>query len=206
MNWYKKAQTLQGEWWIADGQVLYADGDIGDMNHEAYVIDSIKRKYAYDEFTNNEWIDWDEFKIALAKEQYEEKYEQNQQNQHIMDFETLKKNFPEKIEDMYLAKLKELGMTNEEYRLAEGFGDAREYGLKHLGWKRVKQNNVQTQTLTQDDLKDIANGLWEAYDEECQKETFNIEVNSTRTIYNDVPYQLISDGAPSALMEYRSNY
>jgi len=35
--------NLSGEWWIADGQALYADGDIGDMTHEGYAIDYAKR-------------------------------------------------------------------------------------------------------------------------------------------------------------------
>lgn len=199
MNWYKKAQ-LRGEWWIIDGQAIFADADIGDMNHEAYVIQSIQSKYAYNEFDKGEWIDWDGFKMKLAEEAFQE---QNEQHGKI-NFETYKKNFPDKVEDMYLAKLKEMGMTNEEYQIAEGMGDAREYGMKHLGWKRVKEHSVQTETLTSSDLKEIANGLWDAYDEECEKETFAIEVNAIRQVYYDVPYYLISNGSPSQLQAYRS--
>jgi hypothetical protein len=99
-----------------------------------------------------------------------------------------------------------MGITNEEYQIAEGMGDARDYGMKHLGWKRVKGDNIQTETLTREDLREIANGLWEAYDDKCEKETFNIEVNSTRQVYNEVPYYLISDGSPSTLQSYRSGY
>jgi len=30
---------LQGEYWFDEnGNTMYADGDVGDMNHEAYVI------------------------------------------------------------------------------------------------------------------------------------------------------------------------
>jgi hypothetical protein len=198
MNWYKKAQTLSGEWWIIDGQALFADADIGDMNHEAYVVDSIQRKYSYDKFAG-EYVDWDGFKKELAREELTEQY-----GRKIA--EKLLEKDPEKTEDAYLKKLREMGMTDEEYAIAEGIGDAREYGIKNLGWKRVKQNNVQTETLTVDDLRDIANGLWEAYDENCEKETFNIEVNSTSTIFEDVPYQLISNGAPTALQAYRRGY
>lgn len=168
MNWYRLAQ-LQGEWWIIDGQAIYADADIGEMSHEAYVVQSIQSQYAYDKFNHGEWIDWDGFKIELAKESFQEQYP-------AMNFERFAKTFPEKVKDMYLGKLKEMGISNDEYLIAEGHGDAREYGLKHLGWKRVKQNNIQTETLTSDDLKNIANGLWEAYDEECENHTFNIEL------------------------------
>lgn len=199
MNWYKKAQT--GEWWIIDGSAVFADGDVGDMNHEAYVIESIKRKYAYDEFDKGEYIEWDEFKKELALEAFEEEFGKRPTEQYYQKYK-------DKMEDLYLKKLKEMGMTDEEYALAEGIGDAREYGLKNLGWKRVKQNNIQTNTLTVDDLKEIANGLYDindALDENSDVE-FNIEMVSTGAFYTDVPFKLISDGAPSQLRQYQSVY
>jgi hypothetical protein len=196
MNWYKKAQT--GEWWIIEGSAVFADGDVGEMNHEAYVIESIKRKYVYDEFDKGEYIEWDEFKKELALEAFEEDFGKRPTEQYYQKYK-------DKMEDLYLKKLKEMGMTNEEYALAEGIGDAREYGLKNLGWKRVKQNNIQTNTLTVDDLKEIANGLWDInndLDENSDIE-FNIEVDSTGAFYTGVPFKLISDGAPSQLRQYQ---
>lgn len=198
MNWYKRAQ-LRGEWWIIDSQAVFADSDIGDMGHEGYVIDSVKRKYAYDEFDHGDWVDWDGFKIQLAREELTEQY-----GEEIAE-KLINKKDP-KVEDAYLKKLKEMGITNDEYAIAEGIGDARAYGMKELGWKRVAGNSIQTQTLTRDDLKDIANGLWEAYDEEVEKSNFNIEVNANGRYYENVPYYLISDGAPSQLESYTSSY
>jgi hypothetical protein len=40
------AQT--GEFWIQEGTAMYADGDIGDMNHEGYVIEAILNNYELD--------------------------------------------------------------------------------------------------------------------------------------------------------------
>jgi len=194
----KNAQ-LNGEWWIINGSALYADGNVGMMNHEAYVIDHIKRKYAYDEFDKGEYIDWDKFKLELAREKLAEEYGSD-----------LAENLIEKkdpmIKDIYLKKLKEMGMTDEEYALAEGIGDAREYGMKELGWKRVKSNNIQTETLTHQDLKEIADGLWNAYDEQCENQKFNIEVNANSEIYSDVPYVLIADGSPTQLRTFSIKY
>lgn len=46
MNWYKISQGVYGEWWITDtGDVLFADGDTGDKNHEYYVIEQIIGNY-----------------------------------------------------------------------------------------------------------------------------------------------------------------
>jgi len=198
MNWYKKAQT--GEWWIVDGAALYADSNIGDMDHVSYVVDHIQRKYAYDKFAN-EYVDWDGFKKELALEVFEEKYGQKPTEQY---YEKYKK----KMEDLYLKKLKDMGITNEEYMIAEGQGDARGYGMKELGWVRVAGNNIQTYTLTSDDLKNIANGLYDINDElgENSDDTFNIEVASSGAFYTGVPYKLINDGSPSQIVQYREVY
>ena len=36
---------IKGEYWIEDGYVQFADGDIGDRNHEGYAIDAIFGQY-----------------------------------------------------------------------------------------------------------------------------------------------------------------
>jgi hypothetical protein len=193
------ASNLRGEWWIIDSQAIFADSDVGEMGHEAHVVDSVQRKYAYDEFAN-EYVDWDGFKKELAMEEFEEQYGKRPTEEYYQKYKN-------KMEDLYLKKLKEMGITNEEYMIAEGMGDARQYGMEHLGWKRIAGNNIQTQFLTHDDLKNIANGLYDAYDEEIEDGTlFNIEVNSTNVIYRDVPYYLISDGSPSQIQDYGMKY
>jgi hypothetical protein len=187
----KEASSLRGEWWIVDGQAIYADGDVGDMNHEAYVIQSIQGMYADEEFNRGEYIDWDGFEKHLLEEGIaglgDAEYDED--------------------EIVYNA-LKELGMTDEEIKVARGqHGDAREYGLKNLGWKRIKGDNVQTQTLTSGDLSDIARGLWEisessGMDNETEF-TVDIEVYSNGTLFRDVPYSVISEKKPELLYQYR---
>jgi hypothetical protein len=57
-------QYLRGEYWIINGQAIYADGDIGDMNHEGYVIqyaqNLISQEVNYD--FDTEFSSWDGFK------------------------------------------------------------------------------------------------------------------------------------------------
>ena len=38
-----KESKFRGEWWFQEGQAVFADGDVGDMNHEAVVIETLKR-------------------------------------------------------------------------------------------------------------------------------------------------------------------
>lgn len=198
-----KFSELGGEWWIIDGEPIFADGDIGDMNHEAYVVQSIQSKYAYDEFNRGEWIDWDGFKLKLAREKYEE------ENGKIDDdfWSRLIDNFPKIIKKSYLEGLKELGMTDEEYQIAEGQGDARDYGMKHLGWKRVHGNSIQTYELTGSDLKEITNGLYDINGDDIDPtEEFEIEVMSTVTMFENVPWSILSEDSLSLLMPYRMQY
>lgn len=196
-----KKIAQRGEWWIIDSQAVFADSDVGEMGHEGYVIDAIQRKYAYNEFDKGEWIDWDGFKKELAMEEYEEQYGKRPTEESYQQYK-------DAMEDLYLKKLKEMGITDEEYAIAEGIGDARAYGMEHLGWKRVAGNNVQTQTLTTYDLKQIADGLYDINNDldENSDVPFNIEVVSTGAFYTDVPYKLISDRAPSMMRQYQNVY
>lgn len=201
MNWYKIAQ-LQGEWWIINGQSIAADGDIGDMNHEGYVIDHIQRKYAYDKFAG-EYVNWDGFLKELAKEAFAEQAGERFSSQ--TEWDRYAKNID--LKKYYMPKLKEFGMTDEEMAVINGRGDARDYGMKYLGWKRVKQNNIQTQTLTHEDLQDIARGIGDAYQDDLDDNTpFNIEVNATKTLYENIPLSMIESGNPSELSAYRNQY
>jgi len=98
------------------------------------------------------------------------------------------------------------GLNQEEIDAVLDKTDPREYGLKHLGWKRVKMNNIDTYTLVEQDLKEIANGLFDANNalEDDSETPFNIWVDSTKVFYEMVPYSVIRDGNPSALRIYAS--
>lgn len=100
--------------------------------------------------------------------------------------------------------LLEQGMSQEEIEYVFDRKDPREYGLKNLGWKRVHGNNIQTQTLTPEDIKSIEYGLYDIDEEVAdRKEEFNIEVVGNGMFFRGVPYSAIESGNPSAILEYR---
>ena len=85
MGWYKSAKikfAQTGEYWIQDGSAMFADGDIGDMNHEAMVLESVRAEIASllgkDEFNNAEYVDWDALKENVIQEMIENKKSENQ--------------------------------------------------------------------------------------------------------------------------------
>lgn len=138
-------ENIRGEYWIDNtGQVHHADGDTGDYNHEGHVINQLQKEIVekYDlKYDNGEFVDWDQFCSDILEE-YQAKYPKIQNDSKLMS-----------------KALKDLGVSEEEYSVANGIGDARLYGMKYWGWKRVQGNNVESWTLTGRDMKVIADGL-----------------------------------------------
>lgn len=149
-----------GEFWIIDGSVTYADGDIGDYNHEMVAVEAILSNYDIE--------DYDEF------------------------------------DRMSLDELVERGMGQEEIDAVDfnGRGDARAYAIKHFGWKRLLGREIETYTLTESDLDDIANGLYDAYGDDVINTTFNIEIQSSKRYYVAVPWEIISSKDFTTLMSH----
>ena len=201
MHWFQrmtKLAKLAGEWWIIDGDVMFADGDVGEVNHEGMVVDHIKRQYADDRFDRGEYVDWDAFEASLLA-------------QKVIDAGLDLASLDDRSKyNLILEALTELGMTQDEIsivRESHSNIDPRDWGLKHLGWKRVKGRSVDTWTLTAGDLASIARGLGEAYaDVEEPELVFDINVVSTRTLYEDVPIAVIELNTPDELLPYGRRY
>jgi len=161
MNWYKKAQVY-GEWWITDtGDVLYADGDVGDYNHEMYVIEQIVNEYFDTDLMNFDFASTSEEEMAKAS------------------------------------------VPQDAINVLRGRMDAREYGMKNLGWVRVSDKYIQSWYLTGTILKNIANGLYETYGTDAFRNKYVVESLSNGKNYSPVPYEAIDSGNPKNLLPYR---
>lgn len=217
-----KEHGMRGEWWFQDGQAVFADGDVGDMNHEAYVIDALKRQLLdalgvdysrYDQIPDlgdshiRDEI-FDNIKDELTPEELEE-WQNNEFNDVIISYLKRQEN-KDVREVIYYIR----GHDNKGKNV-----DPREYALIHWGWQRVKGNVIQTQTLTSKDLNNIVNGLNDAYQdlEETDPDnisdtnptgepTVNIEVMSTRSWYENVPISILEKKNAMALNPYRMRY
>lgn len=214
MNWYKilKLAQLSGEYWIdSSGGAIFADGDVGDYNHEGYVMVSILGKYDLDYegsgvdlqgniagFVNERWDDVLNYYVQtgeLTAEQY-----QVAVSNPMAEIEP-GYTYKEYMVDNFTGTeaLLMAGATQEEADLAMGRGDARLYATKEWGWKRLAGRDVETWTATSKDLETIASGLYDAYGEECEGALFNIWVASANKWYKDVSYEIISSGNVMAL-------
>ena len=200
MKIYKIAQIkrfaeIRGEWWLIDGEPMFADGDTGDINHEGMVINHIYAQYDIDPESYVSDIDQINSVISNSKNLITDEQIDKFSEDYGMD-----ENF---IRDV-LRKIE--GITEDEKNVLSGWMDARDYGLKHLGWIRVKGNNIETWIIDDSTLREIANGMYDAAnmeEEELEQEEFYIDVISTRTTYSYVPWSILSSGSIVALNAHR---
>lgn len=214
-------EALRGEWWIQDGQAVFADGDVGDMNHESYVISNLMNEI-YDELGidisdpdhNPNFSDMrEEIFESIGDELTPEEIEawNNGELMQVIASYLIRNGDDEAQEKLYYIR----GRDDKGITL-----DGRMYALKHWGWQRVKGTEIQTQTLTTEDLKHISRGLYDAYGDQLDdvepeektelnpmgEYTFNIDVISTRSYYRDVPLSILEKNNPTALNAYKTRY
>ena len=182
------------EYWIEeDGDVQFADGDIGDLNHEGVVIDRVRSEII--EKTSSHFrgsgkyfdsgSDWDEFKDALANAYAKEFIQKNPKKRASVE-----KSLNYDPEKFTLAALKESGVTKQEWETAEGNNDARDYAMERWGWKTYRNGNVDTWRCTRKDMSAIIDGLesiseqdgWS--DKKFKKYKFTINIFSTKKFFN----------------------
>ena len=119
-------------------------------------------------------------------------------NHDIDDYDT--------FDNMSIDELVERGFNQDEIDAIDfnGRGDPREYVTNNYGWKRLLGNEIETFTLTKSDLDDIADGLYDAYGDQVENESFNIEVRANQQYYLSVPWQVISDGDFGTLLMHKT--
>lgn len=188
-GYYGDTPEITGEYWITEGgDVQYADGDIGTYNHEGYVVDTIQRQiidaFGLDQdFDQGEFVDWDGFVKELIREKRAEYgWEEDDSEPDYSDSDSEIHS-----DDEILAKaIAEEGITQEEFDLAQGHGDARLHAVKKWGWKVVHGHYISTWTLQDQDKKAIARGIGEILEQESGSDSegwdeleFRITVVST---------------------------
>lgn len=203
--------TLRGEWWICDGEVEFADSDIGERGHEAIAIGRLANT-----FLNRMDIYVDD---AAHLSDYVPEIRQWLRDEHADRFteETIM-NDPlecarEVLEEENRAYVNTNFTTPEQFNdawfCACGCGnhDARKYMVRYQGWKRVKGNDVETWNLTTRDLKEITDGLWEIHSQESVDDVpddmeFNIEIRSIGKYYTGIPWSVLKADDPIAVHRY----
>ena len=176
VNWYHvlKAQTnipeITGEYWIDNGSVQYADGDVGDYNHESLAIQSVCSNFS-DQLTElaetlgvtGEADYWGRTKYL---------------DEENPDVESLLQKLREQLElkqpnvdpDAYIQEA--IGANDEVYHILCGGGDASHYMIINKGWIAVRGHNVELYDYNAQ-KGNLASGLGEIIEQEGGHEEFD---------------------------------
>ena len=192
---------LSGEFFLIDGDAVYADGDVGDFNHDMIATDHVRRNVV-DVLDQNFEVDWEGLrsKPFTTGESIEDPLTgQDVPFEEVSNFlENKLAGAPQGRE----ALLKTLGISEEEVGIFKGSGDPRGYGIRSLGWTRIAGNNAEVFGLNRSKLRELANGLWDAGGEDVERMVFNIDDSKTGMFYENVPYQVLASENMNALRDF----
>lgn len=187
------------EYWIQqDGNVEFADGDVGDYNHEGIVIDWLTKQVVEKcessfhvrkntwhgrqvSFSNEDHVDIDEFSQALLMAYQEELVKQNP-----IKKPQIEQAFEENPDKYLHQALKQSGVGQREWNVVTGHEDARNYAMEKWGWKTYRDNHIDTWFWRKPDLVAIVEGIeniahdmgWS--DKRLAKQAFTINIFSNK--------------------------
>lgn len=145
---------LRGEYWIENGHVEFADGNVSDRNHDGIAIDSIFRSYEndivslakeYDINIDHKYGDYEQEGLMNAISEIEE---------HLQSQGMSEQQIREHI-------IKQLGCNNEAFEILCGGGDARLYAMKYENWIAVRGNDIELYGYDETKRRYLESGLHE---------------------------------------------
>jgi len=160
---------LKGEYWFDDsGTAMYADGDVGDMNHEAYVqqycVGSVLSQFDIHDDSEYPSLETHEDEIL---EQIVDNLNIEDEEKKYLELEELKNDPASAIID-YLEKNNFENASDTVFIAYGSSRDAREFAIKNWGWSRVHGKHIEVQTLNSETLRNVKRGIENALEQEGQ--------------------------------------
>lgn len=150
---------INGEYWIVNGSVEYADGDIGDKNHEIIATDHVCSQYL------QELYDYAKELGVKLPSFYSIEDEPTQSAQSLI--RAIEDKLPESI-DATLEIQRKCGIDKETILVIYQSNniDPRLYVMKREGWIAVRKNNIELYGLDNKKLQELASGIDSLLDQE----------------------------------------
>jgi hypothetical protein len=190
-------EGINGEYWDQNGSLVYADGDIGDFNHEAIAIQSALGLIVNEIGMYSDEFGFDDI-ISYLKEEYD------------WDSEELKDKFIElcdnsEEDDAVLMVIGDTPENRELLNIAQGVGDARKFAVEKWDWIAIRGNSIEMQNLTRDNLKRLANVLEEVVDIEGFYDKLKSDVVSFLRNNQDEIFEPVKSMDDDALTDFVLN-
>jgi hypothetical protein len=152
---------IRGEYWIQDGRVDFADGDVGEQNHEMIALNSIASEHidGLEEYARELGVD--EAELGGIDD------EPSQAAYHLLQathYALLERG----VDSVKVAEwiIKRLGINMEVYKMLGGGGDPRLYVIRNEGWIAVRSNNIELYGYDANKKRQLSRGLEDILDEE----------------------------------------
>lgn len=169
--------NIRGEYWVIDGYVDFADGDVGDQNHEMIAVNHIVGQHndaimsLADELeieVDDRYSRYDEVNpetVSSVLSAIEEKLTMgDEDSEEEPDPSTL---MSEKQAHAYM--MQQIGCDADAYNILWGSGDSRLYAMQYLGWIAIRSNNVELYGYDSSRQKEVADAIWEILQEEGEQ-------------------------------------
>ena len=172
---------IRGEYCIVDGSVEFADGDVGDYNHEA-----IATNHVFQQWASSVQKIAEEYEIETEFETYGELNTEavSEAIQEIL--EILEQNNSEEQSNQIL--MNQLGIDQEAYLVLCGFGEAQTYVMKNEGWIAVRGENVDLYGYDRNKMQSLSSGIYEIlesegieYEEIEQNDEYELAINDFKS-------------------------
>ncbi len=146
-------QYIRGEFWIFNGSVQFADGDVGDYNHEGLAIQHVFSAHIENIVDLAEELgleaaapdNFGDIDTEAASEIVHQIFSQNNNEQFIMG---------------------KLNVNRECLHILMGGGDAVSYVMQYENWIAVRGNNIELFGYNDNKRKSLLSGLEEILDSE----------------------------------------
>lgn len=217
-----KEDHERGEWWIDErGETTFADGDVGDSNHEAIVIQHLTYQILSHFNINND-------EVSNLSDNEEEIFQSLKDDDRLTeeDIEEWETRGPSEVILRKLIEDKTFGdpkQTEDALYIAYGSNsrDARNYAMKYWRWKIMKtfENHIEIQTwhLKPEDLGIIVRGIWDIQEDNGNEDgdsevgedgypgpRVNVTVQASGKRFSDIPLAVLEKKMPQTLHNYQS--
>jgi len=158
---------IRGEYWIQNGQVDFADGDVGDQNHEMVALNHVASEHLDSLFDYAE-------ELGMETEEFD-RYSENPSSTASELLSSIHHELVEKgVSSVQVAPevIGKLGINAETYKMLGGGGDARLYVMKNEGWIAIRSNNIELFGYDANKKKQLASGLEDILDQEGIEEPY----------------------------------
>ena len=157
---------ISGEYWITDTSVQFADGQVGDTNHEMFAYQHVIGKYldGLVNFANELGIDTE------GVDEYEAVNNPSVVSQLLQSVIEHLGNRP----DVHKYIMNQISAGTDAYKILQEKGDPTLYVMKYEGWIAVRSMNIELYNFNKL-KKRLLGGLDEIFEQEGFDETISPE-------------------------------